>query len=409
MRVARGWGKVGVSMRILFIADGRSPIARNWISYFIRQGHEVYLASTFACPELEGLAGWRLAPVAFSSLKGATAGGATTQAKRPGKMAGGAWVGLRTRLRQWLGPLTLPAAARRVHRMIAEIQPELVHAMRIPYEGMLAALAKPDAPLLVSLWGNDFTLHARANPWMAYLTRRTLRSAQALHTDCRRDARLAAAWGYPSTRPRMILPGAGGLQLEVFYPPAEDEAQTQPLVVNPRGVRAYVRTDIFFQAARLVRSRRPETRFACPTMAGEPLALRYVTELSLQDSVDLLPTLSREEMAELFRRAWVTVSPSLHDGTPNTLLEAMACGSFPVAGDIPSLREWITPGWNGLLVDPTDPQELAGAILLALGNGKLRQRAQKDNWQLVSSRAEYEGVMKQAEEFYASLVGKLER
>ncbi len=48
---------------------------------------------------------------------------------------------LRTALRQWLGPLTLPGAARQLRLLIDQVQPDLVHAMRIPYEGMLAALA----------------------------------------------------------------------------------------------------------------------------------------------------------------------------------------------------------------------------------------------------------------------------
>jgi hypothetical protein len=34
-------------VRILFVADGHSPIARNWIAHFVEAGHEVHLASTF--------------------------------------------------------------------------------------------------------------------------------------------------------------------------------------------------------------------------------------------------------------------------------------------------------------------------------------------------------------------------
>ena len=36
-------------MRLLFVADGRSPTAQNWIRYFAERGDEVYLASTFGC------------------------------------------------------------------------------------------------------------------------------------------------------------------------------------------------------------------------------------------------------------------------------------------------------------------------------------------------------------------------
>jgi len=43
-------------MRLLFIADGRSPIALNWISHFVESGHEVHLVSTFPCQQKLDLA-----------------------------------------------------------------------------------------------------------------------------------------------------------------------------------------------------------------------------------------------------------------------------------------------------------------------------------------------------------------
>jgi glycosyltransferase involved in cell wall biosynthesis len=110
-------------------------------------------------------------------------------------------------------------------------------------------------------------------------------------------------------------------------------------------------------------------------------------------------------MADLFRKAQVVVSPSTHDGTPNTLLEAMACGCFPVAGDLESIREWITPGVNGLLIDPDDAQALAEAILLALERPDLRKRAVQANIELVAHRAQYGKVMREAELFYKDLIG----
>jgi glycosyltransferase involved in cell wall biosynthesis len=280
--------------------------------------------------------------------------------------------------------------------------------MRIPYEGMLAALAlrqvtEPAPPLLVSVWGNDFTLHARANPWMASLTRQALRAAQALHTDCQRDQRLAAAWGFDPARPTVVLPGAGGIQSALFYPPAEGAPSGAPLVVNPRGFRAYVRSDTFFKAIPLVLQQHPQTRFACPTMAGEAQAERWLDRLAVRPAVELLPRLPRSQMAQLFRRAQVVVSPATHDGTPNTLLEAMACGCFPIAGNLESLREWITPGENGLLFNPADPAALAGAILRALQEPELRKKAACSNLRLIAERAAYEVVMPKAEAFYSSM------
>src|SRR3989304_4436940 len=108
-------------------------------------------------------------------------------------------------------------------------------------------------------------------------------------------------------------------------------------------------------------------------------------------------------MADLFRRSRVVVSPTTHDGTPNTLLEAMACGCLPIAGDLESLREWITPGVNGLLVDPGDARALAGAILTALEQPELRRQAVSHNLNLIAERAEHSKVMAEAQRFYRSI------
>ena len=59
------------------------------------------------------------------------------------------------------------------------------------------------------------------------------------------------------------------------------------------------------------------------------------------------------------------------------ILEGMALGALPVAGDIESIREWITQGKNGLLFDPNDPRAVAAAILSALENGKETVRLNK--------------------------------
>jgi glycosyltransferase involved in cell wall biosynthesis len=122
------------------------------------------------------------------------------------------------------------------------------------------------------------------------------------------------------------------------------------------------------------------------------------------EAVELLPAQSQKQMADLFRRCQVLVSPSIHDGTPNTLLEGMACGCYPVAGDLESIREWITPGVNGQLTDPSEPQALAEAVIEALEQSHLREAAARHNADLIAARAEYDQCMRLAGEFYAQLV-----
>jgi glycosyltransferase involved in cell wall biosynthesis len=82
----------------------------------------------------------------------------------------------------------------------------------------------------------------------------------------------------------------------------------------------------------------------------------------------------------------------------------MACGCFPIAGDIESIREWIVHGQNGLLVDPNDPQSLAEAMLLAMERSDLRRDAAGLNANLIATRAEYRQTMARVSDFYQDVV-----
>jgi len=385
-------------MKILFVADGRSPISQNWIRYFAQRGDEVYLASTFACNADFPLKRLVFTPVAFSAVK--------KQTTTPGS-ASAQTLGLRTLIRQWLGPLTIPRSAQKLSEFIQEVQPDIVHALRVPYEGMLTAqayqkLSGTKPPFLASIWGNDFTLHAPSTPLMKYYTRLTMKTVTALHADCARDIRLAHEWGLSVDKLTLVTPGNGGVRSDVFYP--NPEPAKNPVIINPRGFRAYVRNEQFFKAIPLVLAKRADAKFICSSMAGVAQAIQWTKELGIEHAVQLNPQLSHAQMADVFRSAQIVVSPAIHDGTPNSLLEGMACGCFPIAGDLESIREWITHGENGLLVNPNDPQAIADAILLALENKDLRRNAAGLNTNIISTRAEYGMNMKKVAGFYESLL-----
>jgi len=141
-------------------------------------------------------------------------------------------------------------------------------------------------------------------------------------------------------------------------------------------------------------------------MAGRKPAEAWVQRLSIGSAVSLLGRLTAADMAGLLSRSQVMVSPSEHDGTPNSLLEAMACGALPVVGDLESLREWIDDGENGLLIDPSDPAALADAILAGLADPAWRMQAAERNRRLVEQRATRAGVRERADRFYRELVAE---
>jgi glycosyltransferase involved in cell wall biosynthesis len=309
-------------------------------------------------------------------------------------------------LRYVLGPLSLPPHQTHFHNLVEDIHPDLVHALRIPFEGMLASATPTGFPLVVTIWGNDLTLHARGSILMSSLTRHTLHRADGLIADATRDIRLGHEWGFETDRPTLVVPGAGGIRLEEIEAGSRsgklpEELPDVPIVVNPRGQRpGSLRQDVFFQSIPMVLERIPQALFICPPLAGDEGSEQWVKQLGIWSNTKLWPHLDRAQMWALYKKALVFVSPSIHDGTPNSLLEAMASGCFPVVGDIESMREWVMPGVNGLLVDAASPRALADGIIAALENPGLCAAAKIRNASIIAERATYRGCMAMTEAFY---------
>jgi len=390
-------------VNLLIIADGRSPITRRWIRMLQPLNYTINLVSTYPCQPVDGVNETILFPVAFAGLSGSQAGGGA----RGGRKVVSRYRGLAATLRHWLGPLTITHAEKDYLELLNRLQPDLVHALRIPYEGMLASRTPTGIPLVISTWGNDFTYHAISNGVMGSATRRALLRADGLISDTVRDLRIARAWSFNPAKPAVSVPGNGGIDL------AEIENITQGIdpavpwqVINPRGFRSgSVRNDTFFKSIPLILSLHPEVQFICPWMAGQPEALSWVNRLRILDNVSLLPMISQAELWREFARSLVSVSVSEHDGTPNSLLEAMAIGCLPVCGDIESIREWIRNGENGILVDPADAYALAEAVQRGIMDEEFRRAAAARNREIIRERAEITIVRQKVAEFYQRMTG----
>jgi trehalose synthase len=92
----------------------------------------------------------------------------------------------------------------------------------------------------------------------------------------------------------------------------------------------------------------------------------------------LTPTRDTERTAlvvnALQRRAEVVLQKSIAEGFGLPVTEAMAKGKAVVAGDVGGLRQQISPGHNGLLVDPRRPDEVVEALDILLREPLLRRR-----------------------------------
>jgi glycosyltransferase involved in cell wall biosynthesis len=107
-------------------------------------------------------------------------------------------------------------------------------------------------------------------------------------------------------------------------------------------------------------------------------ALRRRAQRSdLRDRVEFAGALSREAIAQWYRRAAVLCLPSIYEGFPVTIVEAMGAGLPVVATRVAGVPEAVDHGGTGLLAPPEDAAALAAAIERVLEDIDLRRRMGK--------------------------------
>jgi glycosyltransferase involved in cell wall biosynthesis len=180
------------------------------------------------------------------------------------------------------------------------------------------------------------------------------------------------------------------------------------LVLSARAVHPIYNLDIILKAIPLVHQRFPEAIFI---FLNYNTNLEYksqldamIMELGLEATIRWLPqTNSRTEMAELYRLSEVVVSVPTTDGTPVSVMEAMACGKPVICSDLPSLREFITIGENGWLVPVRQAIPLADAINRLLAQPDQVSDFGRKARQVTVEKANLEVEMQHMESIYYQL------
>ncbi len=113
-----------------------------------------------------------------------------------------------------------------------------------------------------------------------------------------------------------------------------------------------------------------------------------ISELGLQKNVRLLGFIPDSQINLWFNAADIFVLPSLSEGNPTVMFEALGVGLPFVGTKVGGVPEIITSEDYGLLVEPANPQDLAEKILIALDkswdNKKIKKYAEQFTWENIA-------------------------
>jgi glycosyltransferase involved in cell wall biosynthesis len=262
----------------------------------------------------------------------------------------------------------------RLRELVSRSRPAIVHA-HLPYAAIGSRLAVRSlgkrSPRMIS------TEHNTAGRYRAP-TRWADRATLPLDDRTIAVSRSVAA-SFPSRRRIDVIPN--GVDVERLRSRALDRnAARDALGLSPDaavvgtvgGITAKKGHGALLEAARRVVAKDSDATFVWIGLPieGAPLE-RRIAEASLTDRVRLAGY--RENAAELLRAFDVFCLPSLHEGLPLSVLEALAVGVPVVATSVGGVPEALAGG-GGLLVPPGDAEALATALLELLEDPGRRAR-----------------------------------
>jgi glycosyltransferase involved in cell wall biosynthesis len=237
----------------------------------------------------------------------------------------------------------------------------------------LLARWKWGLPYIVSLRGGDVPgnepslnfLHTVLTP----IRRAVFKNAVAIAANSEGSRQMAEA---ADPFPVHVIPN--GVDNVFFHPPPDrSEHFASPFRILFVGRFRPQKNLCFFleQVARLDRN-----TFELHFVGDGPLKkeLRKLAEtLDLTEVTTWHGWVARTEMPAIYQSADCLVNPSLYEGMPNVVLEAMACGVPVIASRVPGNQELVVDGKTGFLFELNDPAQLSSA-LLRMRDADLRQR-----------------------------------
>ncbi|MFA6169606.1 MAG: glycosyltransferase family 4 protein [Candidatus Margulisiibacteriota bacterium] len=388
-------------LKICFIGWSDSIHVQRWVQWFAERGHEVHLLSNSDC---------QVAGVTVHSLAGKRRGGGPAEpAKGTGKT--GPIKELLAKLKfYYLSYLRYPLYIYRARKIIRELRPDILQAFYIGFGGYVGIFTGFH-PFMICTGGADIMFFPRKFMLHRLMTRYVLKRADFIVHPSEESNQLAIKLGAPAERTAYQH---FGVDLALFNPkvdpgPLLDRLglRGRPVILSTRGLYdQYYNISGLLKAFALVVSAVPTAR----------LILKYYSAPEINKFEDLAKTLGiydkiiwvgkseYESMGQYYRCAEVYVSLSYTDSGSLSMLEAMACGTTPVVSDLPNIREWIKPGWNGYLLKPDDVQGAAAAIIKVISDRAERTLYGERNVKLIEERADQNKCYRNLEKIAYGLV-----
>jgi glycosyltransferase involved in cell wall biosynthesis len=357
-------------MRICFFGDGESFHVGNWCRHFQSLGHEVHLI-TFKNVQIEHI---QVHVVSAGTIR----------------VQGGNW----QVLKQY----------GKVKRILKSIKPDIFHALYATSYGITGALCG-FKPYVITALGSDLLISPQSSKIYRAGLKWAFKRASWITVMSPQMYEVALEIGADKNKVTVV---PFGINPKIFHENDRNLPADEFIVTSTRNLEKVYNIPHILKALAKIQDRIPNWHLnviGYGTLENELKAL--AEELGITNRITFLGKTSAQQIANTFSKTHVFLSMSLSDGNNISLNEAMACGVFSIATDIPANRQWIKDGENGFLVPIDGVDELAEKLIYTYQHyDTLQDKALPINREIIQERGIWQNNMEKVEQKYRELVSR---
>ncbi|MBA0884748.1 glycosyltransferase [Flavobacterium undicola] len=288
--------------------------------------------------------------------------------------------------------------------VLNEIQPDIVHCFEMKLSGLpiLSIMQQNKIPFVYSSWGSDMyayqNLGVSTDNVKSFLNR-----VNYLITDCNRDFQIAQQLGF-TNQFLGFFPGNGGIETESAFMQPISNRKTICVKGYDDGVGKAL---VVIKAIELIQF---DSSIDFLIFSADEIVEEYLKKSAYfkQTKVEMIPRksfMTNKLLLQKLGSCLLYIGNSTSDGMPNSLLEAMGMGAFPIQSNPGKVtEEIITHGVNGFLIEnPNEVVAIASLIKTAIENQQLRAKAQEYNVSFVQENYNREMLRNKIINLYQSV------
>lgn len=387
--------------RILFIGASDSSHTHSWIDLLagVEMNVRLFALPTGVPPDEWPVRTYVTAPTA-RPLEGSTRRrlyAASRLARAPKRVYARLAAGDRLLEQRWLA------------RIVRDWRPDIIHTLGIEpagelyYDTRLAhGLASVGRWILQTRGGSDLAL-ARHDADRAARVGAVMREADCILSDNPINFEIAGEMGVRRDQlsPIGTVPGTGGIDVDVLAAYAAGPPSSRSVIVWPKAYECpWSKALPVFEALATHWHRIPPCEIHMLATVPETRMWFHALPPDVKCACRIDDRIRRDELLPLLGRARVMLAPSLVDGTPNSMFEAMATGALPIVSPLDTIRPLVRDGSNVLFARNLYPDEIGEALVRAMTDDALVDGAAERNATLVRQLADRNAIRPRVLELY---------